>query len=45
MNRLCILIRNDLHSMNSGKAIAEASHCVSQFMTKFPKEARNGARK
>ena len=40
MNRLYILIRNDLHSMNSGKAIAQAAHCVSQFMTKFPKEAK-----
>ena len=39
-NKLYILIRNDLHSMNTGKAIAQASHCVSQFMTKFPKEAK-----
>ena len=40
MSRLYILIRNDLHSMNPGKAIAQASHCVSQFMTKYPKEAK-----
>lgn len=40
MNKLYILIRNDLHSMNSGKAIAQASHCVSQFMTQFPKESK-----
>ena len=40
MNKLYILIRNDLHSMNTGKAIAQASHCVSQFMTQFPKESK-----
>ena len=40
MNKLYILIRNDLHSMNSGKAVAQASHCVSQFMTQFPKESK-----
>lgn len=39
-SKLYILVRNDLHSMNVGKAIAQASHCVSQFMTKFPKEAK-----
>lgn len=40
MNKLYILIRNDLHSMNTGKAIAQSSHCVSQFMTKYPKDAK-----
>ena len=40
MSRLYILIRNDLPSMNCGKAIAQASHAVSQFMSKFPKESK-----
>ena len=40
MSRLYILIRNDLHSMNTGKAIAQASHCVSQFMSKHLKDAK-----
>lgn len=40
MNKLYILIRNDLHSLNVGKAIAQASHCVSQFMTKYSKDAK-----
>lgn len=39
-NRFYVLIRNDLHSMNVGKAIAQASHCVSQFMCKYPKDAK-----
>jgi len=40
MSRLYILIRNDLPSLNPGKAVAQASHAVSQFMTKFPKESK-----
>lgn len=40
MSRLYILIRNDIPSLNPGKAIAQASHAVSQFMTKFPEEAK-----
>ena len=39
-SKLYILIRNDLHSLNVGKAIAQASHCVSQFMTKYPKDSK-----
>jgi hypothetical protein len=40
MSRLYILIRNDIPSLNPGKAVAQASHAVSQFMTKFPKESK-----
>lgn len=40
MSRLYILIRNDLPSLNYGKAIAQASHAVSQFLTKYP-ESKN----
>lgn len=43
MSRLYILVRNDLHSMNPGKAIAQASHCVSQFVLKHPKDAADWA--
>ena len=40
MSKLYILIRNDLHSMNPGKAMAQSTHCVSQFMSQHPKEAK-----
>lgn len=37
---LYILMRNDLPSMNSGKAMAQASHC-SNYFVKFMKDHRN----
>lgn len=39
MNRLYIVIRNDLNSMNPGKAMAQCSHASAQFVTKHPNEA------
>ena len=32
MSRLYIFVRNDLPSLNTGKAMAQVTHCVSQFM-------------
>lgn len=40
MSKLYILVRNDLFSMNCGKAMAQASHASSQFVTKYPKESK-----
>lgn len=32
MNKLYVFVRNDLPSLNTGKAMAQVAHCVSQFM-------------
>ena len=38
MSRLYVLVRNDLPSMNSGKAMAQVCHAGTQFIQKFGKE-------
>lgn len=40
MSKLYILVRNDIFSMNCGKAMAQASHASSQFVSKYPKESK-----
>lgn len=38
MSRLYLLVRNDLPSMNPGKAIAQAAHAANQFTYRHGKE-------
>ena len=38
---LYILMRNDMTSMNPGKAMAQASHASNQFVATLPRDARD----
>jgi peptidyl-tRNA hydrolase len=38
---LYILMRNDMDSMNPGKAMAQASHASNQFVATLPKDAHD----